>query len=182
MKRIVLIITILAVVICTVSVWSQSGHPGRPGNGESGRPFGMGRSMMSCPAMAVMPPHAGMVDRLTQPLQLTKAQTAKLNKIVAGNEKKMRSLREVASKSSQALHASLLAVKYSAKNVKNLSIKAEKAEAALISASIDEWTQIRSILTSKQSANLQKVMGAHRPGPGAPGFPQSPAPAQNGVR
>ena len=124
--------------------------------------------MMSCPAMAVRPPSAFMVDRLAATLGLTKDQTAQLKKITADNDKKISALQQTAAKATQALRAAVLATKYDAKNVKALALKADKAESAVINASIDAWTQIRAILTAKQSAGLEKAMEARRFAPGGP--------------
>ncbi len=176
MKRLILIAAILAALACAASVWSQGARPGGPG--------GPGAPAMSCAATAVMPPHVQMIDHMVPALHLSKDQTAKLKKIVSTNGKKMRSLEQSAANASRALHASLLSSKYSAKNTKALAAKAEKAEAALIAASIDEWTQIHSVLTAKQSAALQRAMPAERPGPAGPppGFPPYGGPAPKGAR
>lgn len=139
MKKIIVITITLAVIICSVAVWSQGGRPGSQGA------VSMARPMLSCPAMATAPPHAFMIDRLSQSLKLTKDQTAKLKKIAADSEKTLAPLRQNATKSSQALRTALLASKYDAKNVKNLAAKAEAAEAKIINANIDTWTKIRAV-------------------------------------
>lgn len=166
MKKIVLIAAALAIVISAVAVWSQGGHSARPGG-----------PMMSCPVMAVMPPQAGMIDHMAKTLQLTKDQTAKLKKIAAESDKTLQPLQSSASKSSQALRSAILASKYNAKNVKDLAAKAEKAEAKVVTASIDIWTRIRLVLTASQSAKLRESMSIKRPTQGQ--GPSGPPPDVN---
>jgi len=164
MKKTVVIAVVLAALACATVAWSQ-GPPG---------PGGMGRPMMSSPAMAVMPPHAGMVNRMTEALQLTEDQTSKLETITAKNDENVRTLSQKSEDASKALHDALLAANFDAQKVKDLAATAEKAEAALIGASIDEWTQIRAILTTDQAKGLQDVMSVRGPGPGQRPFGPPP--------
>lgn len=176
MKRTVLIAVIVAAVTCATPVWTQGGRPDRPS--------GPGDPVMSSAAVVAMPPRARAISHMASALRLSKDQTAKLTKITSANEKKIRSLEQAAANASKALRASLLGSKYNAKNSRALAAKAEKAEAALISADIDEWTQIHSILTAKQAAQLQKVMMSQRQGLAGPppGFPPNGAPTPKGAR
>jgi len=165
MKQIALIVAILTTAVCGASVIGQDTRPRPPA------PRGPGGLMMTCPAMAVMPPHAGMVDDLARTLQLSKDQTAKLRKVVTDGEKALLPLRKTSANASEALRASVLASLYDSKTVAGLSAKAQKSEAAVISASIGEWTWIRAILTAKQFAALRQAMAAPGPRPGGPGGP-----------
>jgi Spy/CpxP family protein refolding chaperone len=82
----------------------------------------------------------------------------------------------------KALRAALLASDYSAQNVRDLATKAENAEAEVVTASIETWTQLRAILTADQVSKLQEVMSMPRQGlgpggppSGNPGVPPPPA-------
>jgi Spy/CpxP family protein refolding chaperone len=124
-----------------------------------------GGFMMSCPAMAVMTPQAQMFERVADILQLTDDQKTKLTDIIAKNEQTLQPLMQKCSQAAQALRAAILAPTYDAQKVKELSVIAEKAEADVINARIDTWTQIRSVLTTEQAAKLQAAMTMPR-GPG----------------
>lgn len=163
MKKVAVVAIMLTAMICTPSAWCQ----GRP---AAGRPGHMGGPMMSCPAMAVMPMRVEMINHFASTLKLSSAQSAKLKQIAAKSDKTLRSLQLTADKSTKALHSALLAPKYNAKNVNGLAAKAEKAEANIVAASIDAWTQARSVLTANQIKKLQAVMSKQRPG-----FGQRPA-------
>ncbi|MEN6372926.1 MAG: periplasmic heavy metal sensor [Armatimonadota bacterium] len=163
MKKTVLVAAVLAILVSAVAVWSQSAHRGRPG--------GMMPRMMACPQAAVMTPHAGMIDRMAGTLKLTKTQTAKLKKIAADGDKTLQPLQSSSEKSCKALRSAMLASKYNAGNVKSLAAKAEKAEARVVTANIDIWTRMRSVLTASQSAKLQKMMNMNRPPQGPAGPP-----------
>lgn len=157
-KKAVLIATVLILIIGTTAVWSV----GRPG------PGGGGPGCMSCPAMAVMPPQAPMLDRIADALQLTEDQVAKLKDILTNGDATIRPLMQTAAEASKALHAAVLASNYDEQKVKDLAVKAEKAEAAVVDASIDVWAQIRTILKADQIKALQETMSAppQRPEPG----------------
>ena len=173
MKRTVVVTVVLALAICATAVWSQ----GPPGQGGPGGPGGMRGFGMSCPAMAVMPPHTGMLDRMADALQLTDDQITKLKETMTKNDETVRPLVQKSADASKALRAALLASDYNAQTVKDLAAKAEKAEADVIAASIEVWTQIRSILTKDQAAALQEAMNMPRQGPG----PAGPPPGGPGV-
>jgi Spy/CpxP family protein refolding chaperone len=181
MKKIVIISAIILALACTITVWSQSNRSAKSGQQKSGSPPRMGGMMLS-PAMAVTPPSEEMVNRLDKSLNLTDTQTAKIKKIISGNEKSLTALQKKAETASQELRSSLLKSSYDAKKVKALADKALKAETAVVNASISEWTKIRSVLTYKQCANLPSAMkmDTRRGGPGEP--PSGFAPPPGGPR
>jgi len=159
MRKSVVIALALAIVICAIPAWSQG--PGGP----MGR--GMGGSMMSSPLMAVAPPRAVMFERMATTLQLTTDQSAKLKDVTTKCDAAMLPLTTKLMDATRALRTAVTGTTYDVKTVKSLAAAAEKAEADCIAACIDEWTQIRSILTSDQAAQLQGM--TMRPGPGGPG-------------
>lgn len=168
MKR-TLIITALVVAVTATAAWSQGG----------GTPRGMGGAGMSCPAMATALPQASAVERVTDTLGLTDEQVTKLTAAMTKSQESINSLAQTAATATKALGAALVASEYDAQKVKELAAAAEKAEAAVVSARIDEWTQIRSILTADQakqflaSAMQRPPQGQRPPGPppGDGGFP-----------
>jgi Spy/CpxP family protein refolding chaperone len=176
MKTTTVIAVVLAAVVCSIAAWTQ-GPPPPGGPGGAGR---MGGPMMACPEMVVMPPPAFMMDHIAQALELTKSQSARVKTITAKNERSMRSLMQKCSDASGALRKGLLASKYDPRRVRDLAAAAERAEAAVVSAGIDQWTQIRAILTAKQASKLQSVLsmpphpGPRGPGPGQFGPPPPP--------
>jgi len=130
---------------------------------------------MACPAMAVMPPQSFMLDRLAETLQLSAAQLTKLKEIAAKSDQTVRTLSQKAAEASKAVRTSLFASDFDAQKVKDLAATAQTAEAAIISASIDEWAQIRANLSADQAAKLQELMSMRGPGAGpGPGGPPPP--------
>jgi Spy/CpxP family protein refolding chaperone len=130
--------------------------------------------------MAVMPPQAGMIDHLSDALSLTDDQATKLNKIITNGDETIRTLTQKSADASKSLRTAVMASKFDVQKVKDLAAAAQKAEAAVISASIDEWVQIRNVLTTDQVEKLQEMMTVQRPGkgrgpdgtpPSADGFP-----------
>jgi len=124
-----------------------------------------------------------MVDGMASELQLTRDQVTKLKSSLTKYEKTLEPLQARAAQASQALRSALFAANYNAANVKTLAAKAEKAEAGVISASIDAWTQVRSVLRADQAGKLQGLMtrrpGMPRAGFGGPeGGPMPPGPRQ----
>lgn len=168
MKTRVLVLIVIASALCVSTAFAQGGQgrSGRGGRGEGlggpggpgGPGGGMRPAMMSCPAMAVMPPQSAMIDRLSQSLSLTDEQVQSLKNVTAESEKTTKTLQQKAATASQALKAALLSSEYDEDNVKKLLTQAQTAETAIINASIEEWKQIRAILTSDQLAALQKAM------------------------
>ncbi|MEN6520685.1 MAG: periplasmic heavy metal sensor [Armatimonadota bacterium] len=176
MKNTILVAVALAIGVCASPVWSQG-----PG---SGGPGGRGGSAMSCPLMAVMPPQSASLDRLSESLQLTEDQTSKLKTVLTKSEETVSALSKKSTEASKALKTAVLAEDFSVENVKALAEKAEKAESAVVSAIIDEWVQIRAILTTDQVKTLQETMTTRQgsgqrpsgPPPGADDSTPPPAP------
>jgi len=171
MKKAVVIGIVVAMVLCAVAAWSQGGAGGRTGaTGPGGARTG--RGMMTCPAMALMPPQAGVFERAAATLQLTDGQDgqkAKLTAVLTTSDETMRPLVQKATEAAQALRTAVLAPKYDAAKVKELATAAGTAEPAIVAARIDTWTQIRGILTADQVAKLQEAMTMRRTAPGGPG-------------
>jgi Spy/CpxP family protein refolding chaperone len=159
MKTMVLLAVALVMVVCAVPVWSQGPPPG-PG-GPKGAPSTM---------MALMPPPAGAVDGITKALSLTTAQAASLKTILTASDTTLEPLRKAAGDATKAAHDALLASTYDAAAVADLAAKALDAEAAVIGASIQTWTSIRTTLTltADQLTLLQTGPGAGGPPPGGP--------------
>ena len=125
---------------------------------------------MASTMMVLMPPRAAMVDRIADQLSLTDDQTAKLKKVLTKGDETIQALQTKATEASKAVREALFASTFDAKKVTDLATASQKAEAAIVTASIDEWTQIRAILTKDQVASLKETM--QRPGPGmGPGGP-----------
>lgn len=164
MKTLVLVVTVLVLAICTSAIWSQGGgRQGRQGTqggqGRQGGPGGPGGpGMMSCPAMALAPPQAVMLERLTATLELTDEQVEELGDVLTKGDAAAKPLQQKAAKATLALRTALAAAEFDAAKVKELAIAAQKTETALIEASIDEWIQIRAIISSTQVTTLQKSM------------------------
>lgn len=142
---------------------------------------------MPCPLAAVGVPQPGMLERMADMLQLSDDQMTKLQTVMAANGKIVQPLMQKSGEACKALHDAVLAAEYDAANVKALAVKAEKAEADVVAANIDVWTQVRAILTADQIAALQQAMNAPHQGPGQgqgpggpppPGGPGGPPPPQ----
>ena len=125
--------------------------------------------MMPSVLMAVMPPPADMLDRLTDTLGLTDDQVAKLKDILTKSDATIHPLGKTAADASKALHDAVLASDYDSTNIADLATKAEKAEADAVSASIGVWTQVRAVLTADQVTKLQEAMPRGPRPPGGPG-------------
>lgn len=170
MKKSIIAISALGAAICATAVWSQM-RPGPPPGGPAG-------PMVSCPAMATMPPRVATLDAITQPLKLSKTQVAKLKAIATKDEKNHRTLTQRSADASKSLRSAVLTSKYDAKKVKDLAVRAGYAESALVNANIAEWVQIRAILKADQIAKLQTAMsprpGMHPGGPPPGGFGPPP--------
>ncbi|MHB0997622.1 MAG: Spy/CpxP family protein refolding chaperone [Armatimonadota bacterium] len=179
MKKIALTAVVIALIASTTSAWSQGPGQGRPGGpmGGPGGPGGFGGPpMFTCPSMVVMVPPSFALDGMAQGLKLSASQKSKLKGILTKSEKSIQPLREKASKATQALRTALMATKYDANKVKSLAAAAEKAEAAIVSANISTWSQIRSVLTADQIKMMQAPMrpaGMRGPGGGQFGPPPS---------
>jgi Spy/CpxP family protein refolding chaperone len=99
-----------------------------------------------------------MLDRLTESLELTDDQLTQLTEVMTKGDKTAKTLQEKAVKATKALRTALLAADFDVVKVKELSTAAQKAEADLITASIDEWVKIRAILSDTQLTAMQKAM------------------------
>lgn len=164
MKKTLVLASVLAAVACTSVVLAQDGgHQGRPGQGGPG---GRGGAMMLSASMAVMPPQTAAINRLCEKAQLSEAQLTKLDTVMSKNDQSLKLLQQKSAEANRALRAAVLASKYDESKVKALAIKAEKAEADIIAASIDSWTRVRSVLTADQAAKLQDIMGRQQQEPG----------------
>lgn len=181
MKRTVVIVFVLTVMLTAAAAWAQAPRfQARRGAG------GMGRPMMTCPAMAVMTPSPFMIDRLADELELTEKQKEELMQVITKANDEMSPLLKKGADSSRALRKALFASKFDEQEVKKLAAAAERAEAAIIKARIREWKQIRAILNKEQIAALSERMsmrgpgmGGRQRGPGGPdgmGMPGGPLP------
>ena len=130
--------------------------------------------MMSCPAMVLMAPSAKAIESSADTLGLTDEELTSLKATVSKADETLTSLTQKASSATKALREALMATEYDAQKVKDLAAAAEKAEAAVISARIDEWTQLRAILTADQITKLQSS-GMQRPNQGS--RPSGPPPS-----
>ena len=149
---------------------------------------------MSCPAMAIAPPQAAMIDRMADTLALTDDQKTKLTAALTKGEDGLKDLRTKADAAAKALHDAVLAPEYDAANVMQLLTDAQKIEASIGASEVQTWTDVRAILTADQVTKLSAAMnrrmggamGGNRQGnrgrrnrgdqPG--GAPAEPAPAQ----
>jgi len=169
MKRTVIIAAVLAASLCAPAVWSQGPPPpGGPGMGRG--PMGL------CPVTALMPPQAQMIDRLAEPLGLTEDQVSQLKTVIAKGDETMLPLTKKAAEATKAVRDAVLAADFDSQKLTTLAAAAQKAEAAIITASIAEWAQIRAILTADQGKLLAEIMSAPRPGP----RPIGPPPGADG--
>lgn len=171
MKKTVLVLVVLAVFICTAAVWGQGGP--RRGGPPPGPPI--------CAAMAVMPPHAPMVDAIGPALQLTTDQVTGLKEILTTSDATILPLVKTAADKSKALRDAVLVPKsqYDQTTVDKLTKEAQTAEAAVLTAGISTWTAIRSsgILTDDQLAKF--MAGPVGPPPGGPPPGGGPPPPGN---
>lgn len=181
MKKTVLVTVVAAVALVAAisgtTVWSQGGA--RPGAGM-GPPGAPGMMQATCPLTVLMPLRLGMVGRLVEPLELTDDQVAQLTSIIEKCDGATRPLMQKAAEANKALREALYAKDYSAQKVKDLAAAAQKAEGAVLTARIDQWTQVRAVLTAEQIEKMQGFMagpaaGTRPPGP-MPGPPPMPTP------
>jgi len=163
MKKAVVVALVVAATLCAALAWGQGG-----GTDRRTGPGGFGARMMSCPAAALAPPQAMMLDRAAETLQLTDEQKGKLRDVTTKSEEAMRPILQKASEASLALRAAVLAPEYDAEKVKQLVTNAQRAEDQVINARLATWAQIRSVLTADQLAKLQEVMTMRRRGTGGP--------------
>lgn len=181
----------LIIALLVIAAWAQAptpppqqgpppgmGMPGMPGMPGMGGPGGF-RPMMACPASALMPPPVMMIEMASERLQLTNEQVNKLKTLLGNADQTLRPLRDKSREATEALRGAVFAPDKDAKALQELAGNAEKAEAAVTSAEVDIWTQVKSILKPEQLKMMQEMMGR---GPGRqmpmmppPGGPQPPA-------
>jgi uncharacterized membrane protein len=144
---------------------------------------GMMRGMppASCPAAVLLVPRINLIDPLIQMAELTDTQIKQFKDLLTKWEETSRPLQQKAGDATKALRMALVADAYDAKKVKDLAKASQNAEDAIITASIDQWMQIRSILTPEQTRKLAQLMNPF-PGrmqrPGGP--PLGPPPGPEG--
>ncbi len=150
---------LLVAVACAVSVYGQAASRQPRTNRSGAGPVGPGGGgMVTCAMMASAPPPAVVWDALASMLGLTDEQVSKLKEISSKSEESISGLRKNAANAAEALRTALFASSYDAQKVAELSAAAQKAEAAVISANVNQWTQIRAILTTDQASSLKNAM------------------------
>jgi Spy/CpxP family protein refolding chaperone len=118
----------------------------------------MGGGMMGmCPAMASAPPSLMMIDRNAETLGLTADQKTKLTAALTKHDTNLGKLRTAAQQASKALHDAIYAPTFDSAKVNTLLAAAQKADAAISTANVQSWTEIRSILTPAQVAALSEA-------------------------
>src|SRR5690349_15061749 len=103
-------------------------------------------------AMAVMPPHADMIDRMGGQLNLTEDQKAKLKDALIASDNTIKPLVKSAADACRALHDGVLANDSTPANLTGLASAASTAENAVVTSSLDTWAHVRTILTADQLA------------------------------
>ncbi len=164
MKRTVLFAVAL-MLICALVVSAQQGtqaqrpRAGAPGAAPGGMMGGMmgGGMMGMCPAMASAPPSLMMIDRNAETLGLTADQKTKLTAALTRHDTNLGNLRTAAQQASKALHDAIYAPTFDSAKVNTLLAAAQKADAAISTANVQSWTEIRSILTPAQVAALSEA-------------------------
>jgi hypothetical protein len=125
---------------------------------------------MGCPVMAVMPPHADMIDGIANALELTTDQTTALKTILTKSDAVILPLGKTAADKTAALRTAVMvpASQYDQTTVDTRTTEAMNAESALVAACITAWNDIRSnsTLTDDQ---LAKLMAGPPPPPPPPG-------------
>ncbi len=160
MKRAVIFAVALILVCAMVASAQQGGNQAqRPRAGAAGAaPGGMPGGMMGmCPAMASAPPSLMMIDRNAETLALTADQKSKLTAVLTKHETNIASLRTAAQQASKALHDAIYAPTFDSAKVASLLAAAQKADAALSTANVQGWGEIRTILTPAQVAALSEA-------------------------
>jgi Spy/CpxP family protein refolding chaperone len=131
--------------------------------------------------MALMMPPPQMFARMGDMLQLTEDQKTKLNTIFQKADTVRGPLAEKARNASEGLRAAALADQCDTGKLQEMAAQAERAEADLVKAEIDNWAQVRTVLTVDQVKKLREMMTpapGMRPGAGPPpaGAPPRRAP------
>lgn len=174
MRKVVFVVLSLTLIASATAVLAQQ----PPSNVPAGPPSGAGTSRfgggfgMSCPAMAIAPPSAAMIERAAN-LNLTDEQKTKLTEKLTKADATLAPLRQKASEATQALRNAIFAATYDAAKVQALLIAAQQADAAVSNAELAVWTELRAILTADQITQLQQRRGGFgggfQPGQGQPG-------------
>jgi len=172
LRKVVFVVLSLALIASATVVLAQqprSNAPAGPPSGAAMSRLGGGFGM-SCPAMAIAPPSAAMIERATN-LNLTDEQKTKLTEKLTKADATLAPLRQKASEATQALRNAVLAATYDAAKVQTLLTAAQQADAAVSNAELAVWTELRAILTADQITQLQQRRGGFGGGfqPGQPG-------------
>lgn len=178
MKKTIGLLVMLALLLCVATaVWSQ--EPPRQVPPDQQPPSGIERGVrpmpslegttpvqgqrqqgqfrqrmgasQGCPLAALQLPPASMFRFISQRLQLPEDQSTKLLDIITKSEQTLTPLRTKAQEAGAQLRAALVADTYDAANVQSLAQNAQRAEAAIVTAQINTWTKIRSLLTAEQA-------------------------------
>ena len=152
-------------IVCMASAWGQ-GQPGGQQNHPGGPPNrGMG-AQMSCPVTITSPPPSVMMERIAQTLQLTVDQLTNLKNASAAYEQALLPLTKKSKEATDLLRTAVIASDYDSAKANIFVTKALKAEEDVITANLDAWAQIRSILTADEMKSLKTILGQQRPGQG----------------
>lgn len=161
MKRTVLFAVALMLICAMVVLAQQAGTQAqRPRTGApDGAPGGMigGGMMGMCPAMASAPPSLMMIERGGEALALTADQKTKLTAVLTKHDKNAGNLRTAAQQASKALHDAIYAPTFDSAKVASLLAAAQKADAAMSTANVQTWAEIRTILTPAQVNALSEA-------------------------
>jgi hypothetical protein len=177
MKRILTLTAIVLLTILALSAWAQTppaAPPGAPPMTMQGPgPMMGGRQMASCPAIALGLPPGMLFEMRAEQLGLSSEQTGKLKTALMKAEEALSPLRNKAREAVASLRAGIFDPE--AKNLQELADKAEQAEAVVIAAEVQAWTQVKEILTPDQLKTLQGMIG-RGPGMGPMGPPPGATP------
>lgn len=165
MRKFLVIAFALALVICATAVFAQTTDNTQPRRfgGNTGAGFG---GFNASPTAVCAPPSAMMFDRMGSTLNLTEDQKTKLTAALAKSEETLTPLRQKAAQAAQALRAAVVSATYDEAKVAQLVTDAQKADTAVLTAELQTWTQIRSILTAEQMKSLQTMGARNRTGTG----------------
>ena len=165
------VVLVLALALAYVA-WAQGPAPTPP---PQGPPPGMGmpgmggpggfRPMQPCAANALNLPQPMLFGMAADRLKLSNEQVDKLKTMVITAEQALRPLRDKSREATDALRAGVFDPGKDAQALRELADKAEKAEAAVISAQLDAWVKLKAELKPEQLAIMQDIMGRGRGGP-----------------
>ncbi len=168
MKKVVLVVLVLAMVAASAVAFAQQNQQ-RPQSGTRG---GM-MMAVPCPSMAITLPPIAQIERSNN-LGLTDDQKTQLKAILAKANTTLASLRQHSSETTKALRDAIYATNFDATKVQQLLLDAQKADAAISSAEVAAWTEIRAILTADQVSTLQSRRSSGFGGP-----PSGPMPLRS---